>query len=288
MSLASPKAPATATLPLGLDEDNDAGGRCRRRLNTTAAIDAGKFPRGGRNSRGRGEDEGPALVRQRCFSESRGRPGRTAAPLARRPIATRMFSFGDSIAFSTDRLGRIRQELHAVHSDLDGRVTAIRRQLSQDVPDELSPVDDCDQPWPSSNSSGSPTSSASSREGSFSSGCGSGRRPSTTSSEMAMAVACSCAVRDLRAADAARAEFRAILSEVGAAWTWEGREMETRAGWLTMEGEAVFEKMSPSALKKLRHRCCPAPATAAGDVGKAEESGNEVGDLSKLVLSISL
>lgn len=59
------------------------------------------------------------------------------------------------------------------------------------------------------------------------------------------------AQQDLRMAYLASMEFREILAGLETAWNCEEKDIVSRAGWLRRESETIFEKMSPSAIKKM-------------------------------------
>ncbi len=64
--------------------------------------------------------------------------------------------------------------------------------------------------------------------------------------------ACRSAEEDLRLAYLANLEFRSILTELEEVCKCEERDMVIRATYLRRESDAVFEKMSPEALDKLK------------------------------------
>lgn len=192
-------------------------------------------------------------LRKRCFSESRfsrcsgkrssGRISGTSSSgaiveesehqqlevlalkrhqsLGRRKTSSRMFGLDNSIAKTTEQLGRIRLELQAVNEDL-GHVVDVKRQLSV-----------C----------GSDGGSESESSGEFE-GIDDDLVFSCDLFEL-----CRTAQQDLKMADLARRECKTILNEIESAWLFEEKDMVTRAGWLRRESEN-FEKMSPEALSK--------------------------------------
>jgi hypothetical protein len=83
---------------------------------------------------------------------------------------------------------------------------------------------------------------------------------------------CRAVQQDLRMADMARLEFRTILSELETAWRCEEKDVVTRAGWLRRESENSFEKMSPTALIKLRRESEENAPDNIYSLGEAEQS----------------
>ncbi len=116
------------------------------------------------------------------------------------------------------------RQLSDIHSDLDERVSSIRRRGQEEqhhVPNSTSSTSSFED-------GGLPSSPPVS--------------PSSTSN----------IAQDLEAAGAAWAELREVLREVDVAVRREERQMASTAGWLHRRGEQDFEKMSRGALDRMR------------------------------------
>lgn len=168
-------------------------------------------------------NEDDFLPRKRCYSESlhtiqqRARyhtqkSNNCQSAPLRRVTSPRLFCLDESITRSTEQLGRISQQLEAVNADLT-------KQEGHFIEETLRAEEEQQQ------------------------------RLASASNLME---ACRSAEEDLRLAYLANLEFRSILTELEEVCKCEERDMVIRATYLRRESDAVFEKMSPEALDKLK------------------------------------
>ncbi len=166
--------------------------------------------------------------RKRAFSTSAETVDRDKNQQQQQQQIPRMFCLDSTISPATERLERICQDLHAAGEELGAHAGDLRRQISNSSSGVMSSGSNSSI---DENSSGDDDSYATNLES-----------------------VCRCANADLKLASIALVEFHSLMVDVNIALASDRKDLAWRAGWLSRESEASFEKMKPEALIKMRRR----------------------------------